>query len=117
MRSQGQRISGNPAINDFLQQQEKLLQELINTIEKPFFTEREYMKWHRQAVALQLSQTTSNDFYINNRALWENLLKSEHNDKEKREWVVIILHNFLEITFSQARIELSIREGTGTDPL
>ena len=102
-------ISGNPAINDFLAQQERCLEKILETKEKPFKDEREYMRWHREAIALELSQTSRNDYYIDNRALWTNLIEG-NAEEDKREWVANILHNFLEIIFSQARIELSIRE-------
>ena len=102
-------ISGNPAINDFLAQQERCLEKILEAKVKPFKDEWEYMRWHREAVALELSQTSRNDYYIDNRALWENLITG-NADEDKREWVITILHNFLEIIFSQARIELSIRE-------
>ena len=110
------RLSSNPAINDFTKQQEECLQRLAECQNKPFANQWEYMGWHRHAIALQLSQYVSNDFYLDNRALWENLLEGT-STREKRQWVITILHNFLELTFAQARIELSIREGKGGMPL
>lgn len=102
-------ISGNPAINDFLRQQELCLEKLIKTAKEPFKNEWEYMRWHREALALELSQTHSNDNFLDNRALWENLIEG-NAEEDKREWVITILHNFLEIIFSQARTEMTIRE-------
>ena len=110
------KISSNLAINDFTKQQEECLQRLTECANTPFKDQWEYMAWHRLAIALQLSQYVSNDFYLDNRALWENLLEGQATES-KRKWVITILHNFLELTFAQARIELSIREGKGSMPL
>ena len=67
------------------------------------------MRWHREALALELSQTHSNDYFLDNRALWINLIEG-NAEEDKREWVITILHNFLEMIFSQARTEMTIRE-------
>ncbi len=105
-------ISSNKAVNEFARQQERCLIKLINTIENPFESKWEWAEWHREAVALQLSQYKlfRNTYFIDNRVLWEQLLKESHSSREMRDFTVFLIHNFLTVAFSLAREELAYRE-------
>ena len=113
------KISSNRAVNDFAKDQEKCLLKLIEHIETPFKDKWEYQAWHRWAMALQLDQHDKAkfpDFFNNNRALWGNLIEGAKNldgtpvTKDKREWVISLIHNYLEYVFALARNELAYRE-------
>ena len=103
------KISSNRAVNDMAKQQEICLKKLIEHIDKPFKDQWEWAEWHREAVALQLGQHTTNSFYLDAKALWGKLIEGA-TTRKYRELAVFIIHNHLEKTFAQARQELAIRE-------
>ena len=109
-------ISSNRSVRELAQQQEICLIRLIEHKDKPFKEIWDYMRWHREAVALELSQTEDNYKFLDDRAFWGKLIQGYRNSQgkeisqEQREWIIFILHNYLEIQFSKARIELAIRE-------
>jgi DNA-binding transcriptional MerR regulator len=103
------KISSNRAVNDLARQQEMCIEELIATIDKPFKNQWEWQEWEREAIALQLSSHTTNDFFIENMAMWDSLLEG-HADRDRRAWNVFLMTNFLVKTFAQARAELQYSE-------
>jgi hypothetical protein len=103
------KISSNRAVNDLARQQELCLIQLIQHIEKPFKDKWEWTEWHRQAIALQLSQHSTNDFFMDFQGLWDYLIEG-NGDRDRRDYIIYMIHNHLEKTFAQAREELSERE-------
>lgn len=109
------RISSNKAVNELARQQELCLKRLIERINKPFRDKWEWAEWHRNAIALQLSQHKTNSFVLDNQALWNKLINPDE-PIENRELTVFIIHNYLEKTFAHARLELAERE-KDNDPI
>ncbi len=103
------KTSSNRAVNDLARQQERCIKKLIASIDKPFRDKWEWAEWQREAIALQLSQHTTNDLFLENMAFWDDLIEG-HADKEKRDWKIYLMNNFLIKTFAQARQELAERE-------
>ncbi len=103
------KIASNKTADTLLEEQEEILAELQQAIEKPFKNEWEYYKWQRQAAALQLSYHVYNSFTLENRAIWENLLEGNATE-EKRKWIARILTLHLYKTYAYARQELVERE-------
>jgi DNA-binding transcriptional MerR regulator len=108
------KISSNRAVNDLTRHQERCIEELIAIIDKPFKDQWEWQEWQREAIALQLSQHTTNEFFMENMAIWDNLIEG-HATREKRNWVVFLMTNFLVKTFAQARAELQYSERDKSD--
>lgn len=114
-------LSSNKALNELSRKQEQCILKLLEYRNKPFEDIWEYLEWHRQAVALELSQTQENYKFLDWKAFWIQLTRNYRNingkeiSKEQREWEIEILHNFLEDQFSKARIELAVREGQEPD--
>lgn len=110
------KISSNKALNDLLKEQELCLIKLVEMKDRPLKDKWEWAEWHREAIALELSHTEENWEWLDDEAIWQNLIKGTRDDrgeevtKEEREFIIYILHNFLEIQFSKARQELAIRE-------
>jgi DNA-binding transcriptional MerR regulator len=103
------KISSNRAVNDMTRQQERCIKKLIARIDKPFKDEWEWQEWQREAIALQLSNHTTNDLFIENKAFWDPLIEG-HADRDRRAWNVFLMTNFLVKTFAQARAELQYSE-------
>ena len=114
-------VATNPIINRFAEQQETCLAKLLDTIENPFPSIWHYLKWKREAVMLQLSQSSSRTLHLDSRALYGMLIqKPNDEDKEpetnpdrarrRRNLVVQIMHNDLVVSFANARMELARRE-------
>ena len=112
-------LSSNQSINDLMRQQEAILIKLIEKIERPFKNIWEFAEWHRTAVALQLGNYQNNERLIDNRAVYDHLMEGARTSNgilmtpEMRSEIIYAIHNHLEITYSQARLELSKREGKG----
>ena len=115
-------LSSNQSINDLMRQQEAILIKLIEKIERPFKNIWEFAEWHRTAVALQLGNYQNNELLIDNRAVYDHLMEGARTSNgilmtpEMRSEIIYAIHNHLEITYSQARLELSKREGKGENP-
>ena len=116
-------LSSNQSINDLMRQQEAILIKLIEKIERPFKNIWEFAEWHRTAVALQLGNYQNNELLIDNRAVYDHLMEGARTSNgilmtpEMRSEIIYAIHNHLEITYSQARLELSKREGKGENPI
>ena len=103
------KIASNNTVNDLAKQQERCLIKLIEHIKTPFKDKWDYAEWHREAIALQLGQTNHNRLMLDSEAIWGNLLEGRGTEA-KREWIIFMMHNHLEILFSFARTELAERE-------
>ena len=119
----GLKISSNKSLNDLVREQERSLKELREHIKTPFRDKWEYVEWRTEAVALQLSQTKRNDFFLNAKALWEYLLMDAKRpdgtpvNEQMRDWIIFMIHGHLEKTYSRARRELAERENDITSEI
>ena len=113
-------ISSKQVIESFTREQEEIIDELIQHIDKPFKDLWDYLKWQRKAIIYQLSYFDSDNFFLMDRALFGMLILNDEgrddisdpkNAKATREWVIQLMHNDLIVIFANARNELARREG------
>lgn len=105
------KISDRPSINEFAKDQERCLEELLAHIEQPFKDDIDFYRWQRKAKILQLNQPYKYDtFFMHNKALWILLVESKEENKAKRRWAIMLIHNHLVHSFALARQELFARE-------
>ena len=72
-------LSSNKALNELSRKQEQCILKLLEYRNKPFEDIWEYLEWHRQAVALELSQTQENYKLLDWKALWIQLTRTYRN--------------------------------------